>query len=198
MAEATFQAQARSEVPPEQAWAVVCETARYAEWVAGTEAVARTAGPARLGSSYAEVNPMLGPWKARTTWTVVEFGAPRRQVHRTVDIPLVRELLVTMQAADAPGGCELAITLSARPRTDRSVQRCSSCSPAARAATTSRPSRTSPPASPPWHRPRSSEQVMAREGQTIQNARTGQRMTIVMLRDDVLRVETVNPLSTAK
>ena len=39
---------------------------------------------------------------------------------------------------------------------------------------------------------------MAREGQTIHNARTGQRMTIVMLRHEVLRVETVNPPSTAR
>jgi len=113
MAEVTFLAQARADVSPEQAWAVVCDTARYAEWVAGTEAVTQTDGPARPGSSYAEVNPMLGPWKARTTWRVVEFDAPRRQVHRTVDIPLVRELLVTMEAEEAPGGCELAITLSA-------------------------------------------------------------------------------------
>src|SRR3954447_7089148 len=113
MARVTFEARARAEAPPEQAWAVVCDTARYAEWVAGTEAVTRTDGPARLGSSYAEVNPMLGPWKAKTSWTVVEFDAPHRQVHRTVDIPLVREFLVTMEVKEAPGGCELAITLSA-------------------------------------------------------------------------------------
>jgi len=31
-----------------------------------------------------------------------------------VDIPLVREFLVTMEVAEAPDGCELAITLSAR------------------------------------------------------------------------------------
>src|SRR4051795_7649507 len=113
MAEVTFQAQARADVSPEQAWDVVGDTAVYAEWVAGTEAVTQTDGPARLGSSYAEVNPMLGPWKARTTWTVIEFDAPRRQVHRTVDIPLVREFLVTMEVAEAADGCELAITLHA-------------------------------------------------------------------------------------
>jgi len=39
---------------------------------------------------------------------------------------------------------------------------------------------------------------MAFEGQTITNARTGQRMTFVELNDDVLRIETVNPASQAR
>jgi len=39
---------------------------------------------------------------------------------------------------------------------------------------------------------------MAFEGQTITNARTGQRMTFVELNDDLLRIETVNPPTDAR
>jgi quercetin dioxygenase-like cupin family protein len=39
---------------------------------------------------------------------------------------------------------------------------------------------------------------MAYEGQSFVNVRTGQRMTFVELRDEVLRVETVNPVSSAR
>lgn len=67
---------------PEQAWELLCATKRYAEWVEATERVTQTDGPARLGSTYAEVNPILGPWKAKTSWAVVKFEPPRRQVHR--------------------------------------------------------------------------------------------------------------------
>jgi hypothetical protein len=44
----------------------VCAT-HYAEWVEGTADPTRTDGPAREGSTYHEVNPILGPWKARTS-----------------------------------------------------------------------------------------------------------------------------------
>ena len=43
------------------------DTSRYADWVAGTDAVTRTDGPARQGSTYDEVNPILGPWKAKSS-----------------------------------------------------------------------------------------------------------------------------------
>jgi quercetin dioxygenase-like cupin family protein len=39
---------------------------------------------------------------------------------------------------------------------------------------------------------------MAREGQEIFNPRTGQRMTFVELRDDLLRIESVNPPSAER
>ena len=113
MANVTFRASAYAPVAPEQAWAVVCDTARYAEWVVATHAVTRTDGAARRGSTYTEINPVLGPWKARTDWVVVEFDPPHRQVHRTTDIPLAREVIVTMEVADAADGCELSITLAA-------------------------------------------------------------------------------------
>jgi quercetin dioxygenase-like cupin family protein len=39
---------------------------------------------------------------------------------------------------------------------------------------------------------------MPREGQTIHNRRSGQRMTITTLREDILQVETINPPSQGK
>ena len=38
-------------VPTERVWELLCDTSRYAEWVDGTEAVTRTDGPARQGST---------------------------------------------------------------------------------------------------------------------------------------------------
>jgi carbon monoxide dehydrogenase subunit G len=65
-------------VAPERIWELLCDTRRYSEWVEGTDAVTRTDGPASAGSTYAEVNPIVGPWKAKTRWKVIEFDAPRR------------------------------------------------------------------------------------------------------------------------
>ena len=85
--------------PPEAVWEHLCDTARYAEWVEDTDEVTRTDGPARLGSSYDEVNPILGPWKGRSHWVVTEFDPPRRQVHRDEKLPTNKwlEVVWTLQ-----------------------------------------------------------------------------------------------------
>ena len=71
----------------DRAWRLLSDTGRYAEWVVGTVEVTRTDGPAREGSTYDEVNPILGPWRAKTSWQVVEFTPPRRQLHVSTDLP---------------------------------------------------------------------------------------------------------------
>ena len=88
MAELRVVASASVSAPPERVWELISDTSRYADWVAGTDEVTRTDGPAREGSTYDEVNPILGPWKARSRWTVTEFDPPRRQVHRGEGLPL--------------------------------------------------------------------------------------------------------------
>ena len=85
--------------PLDKVWELVCDTSRYAEWVEGTDAVTRTDGTAALGSTYDEVNPILGPWKAKTHWTVTEFEAPRRMVHRGTGLPLSEEFDVIFELA---------------------------------------------------------------------------------------------------
>lgn len=100
--------------PAPEVWELLCDTSRYAEWVAGTDEVTRTDGPAREGSTYDEVNPIAGPWKGRSHWTVTSFDVPHRQVHRGEGIaPTVKwleiEMAVTPVGEDA---CEVALTLT--------------------------------------------------------------------------------------
>ncbi len=101
--------------PPERVWELVCDTARYAEWVEGTDEVTRTDGPAREGSTYDEVNPLLGPWKARSRWTVESLEPPRRQVHHGEGIPLTTEMVVEMEVRPVGEGTEFTQTLRGTP-----------------------------------------------------------------------------------
>ena len=100
--------------PADEVWELLCDTSRYAEWVEGTDEVTRTDGPAREGSTYDEINPIAGPWKGRSHWTVTTFEAPHRQVHRGEGIaPTVKWMEVEM--AVSPVGddaCEVSIKLS--------------------------------------------------------------------------------------
>jgi len=100
--------------PASEVWDYLCDTSRYAEWVAGTDKVTRTDGPAREGSTYDEINPIVGPWKGRSHWTVTSFDAPNRQAHRGEGIaPTVRWLEIEM--AVTPAGedvSEVTLTLS--------------------------------------------------------------------------------------
>ncbi len=113
MARLEVTASAPVAAPAEAAWEVLCDTSRYAEWVAGTDAVTRTDGPAREGSTYDEVNPIAGPWKGKSHWTVTSFEPPRRQVHRGEGIaPTVKWLEITMEAAPVgDDASEVTLTL---------------------------------------------------------------------------------------
>jgi carbon monoxide dehydrogenase subunit G len=99
----------------ERVFELLSDTARYSEWVTGTNAVTRTDGPAREGSTYDEVNPILGPWKASTTWRVVEHEPPRRSVHTTGDIPLSSRFDVVMEVAPEGDASEVTMTLRGEP-----------------------------------------------------------------------------------
>jgi carbon monoxide dehydrogenase subunit G len=101
--------------PAERVFELLSDTARYPEWVTGTEAVTRTDGPAREGSTYDEVNPVLGPWKASTHWRVVEHQPPRRTRHVTGDIPLSSHFEVVMEVAAAQDASEVTMTLRGEP-----------------------------------------------------------------------------------
>ena len=100
--------------PAAEVWELLCDTSLYAKWVAGTDAVTRTDGPARPGSTYDEINPILGPWKGRSHWTVTSFDPPNRQAHRGEGIaPTVKWLEIEM--AVTPAGedvSEVTLTLS--------------------------------------------------------------------------------------
>jgi carbon monoxide dehydrogenase subunit G len=101
--------------PPDQVFGLISDTARYPEWVIGTDAVTRTDGPAAEGSTYDEVNPILGPWKAKTHWRVVEHEAPRRTRHETGDIPLSSHFEVLMQVDPEGDASRVTLTLRGEP-----------------------------------------------------------------------------------
>jgi len=100
---------------PDQVFGLISETARYSEWVTGTDAVTRTDGPAREGSTYDEINPILGPWKAKTHWRVVEHEAPRRTRHETGDIPLSSHFQVLIEVDPEGDGSRVTMTLHGEP-----------------------------------------------------------------------------------
>ncbi|HYB46860.1 MAG TPA: SRPBCC family protein [Streptosporangiaceae bacterium] len=108
-------ASAVTAAPPAQLWELVCDTSRNPEWVEATAAVPRTDGPARLGSTYDEINPIMGPWRARTRWTVIEFDPRHRQVHRSEDVPFASESLVIIDVAPSGHGGEVRVTLRLSP-----------------------------------------------------------------------------------
>jgi uncharacterized protein YndB with AHSA1/START domain len=101
--------------PPAKLWELLSDASRNPEWVEATAAVPRTDGRARLGSTYDEINPIVGPWRARTRWTVVEFDPPRRQVHRSEDVPFSSESLVIIDVAPSGEGSKVTVTLRQRP-----------------------------------------------------------------------------------
>jgi uncharacterized protein YndB with AHSA1/START domain len=115
MTQIEITASAITAAPPAKLWELVCDTSRNPEWVEATAAVPRTDGPARLGSTYDEINPIMGPWRARTRWTVIEFDPPHHQVHRSEDVPFASESLVIIDLAPSGDGSQVTVTLRQRP-----------------------------------------------------------------------------------
>ena len=54
-------------VAQERVWDLLTDVRRYADWVVGTDEVLDVDGPVREGAVYRERNPVLGPWKTRTS-----------------------------------------------------------------------------------------------------------------------------------
>ena len=100
---------------PAQLWELVCDTSRYPDWVAGTAAVTRSDGPTHQGSTYEEINPIMGPWRVKTRWTVIEFDPPHRQVHRSENVPFAREFLVIIDVVSSGAGSQVTVTVRASP-----------------------------------------------------------------------------------
>jgi hypothetical protein len=92
------------QAPVEDVWRIASDTARYPEWIAGTLEVTRTDGPARLGSTYDEINELVGPIHGTSRWTVVEYDPPRRQVHRDTSIPFARYFDAVIETAEVGPG----------------------------------------------------------------------------------------------
>lgn len=113
MAERSIVASATAAVPQEALWELICDTARYAEWVEDTKEVVRTDGPAEPGSTYDERNRVLGPISASSHWTVVEHEPPRRTVHRGEGVAIAKSIQIEM-ALQPVGADATEVTLTLR------------------------------------------------------------------------------------
>jgi hypothetical protein len=99
--------------PLSTVWELASDTSRYPEWIGQTLAVTRTDGPARLGSTYDEINKLVGPLRGSSHWTVIEYDPPRRQVHRDASIPFARSFDAVIETSEA-GPDRTVFTLGVR------------------------------------------------------------------------------------
>lgn len=90
--------------PAEAVWQALSDPAGWADWVEGTLEVHDAPPAIGLDATYGERNRVLGPWKARTRWRVVEWVPPRRQRHSGTGIPLLRDLTVCFEVAPTDSG----------------------------------------------------------------------------------------------
>ena len=115
--ERTISSSATVGASQQEVWEFLCDTQRYADWVDGTLEVVRTDGPAQLGTTYEERSRIAGPWKAKTSWKVSEFEAPRRQVHDGEGVPTMEGLAVVLELTPSgETGTELTISYRYTPK----------------------------------------------------------------------------------
>lgn len=76
----------------DEIWAVIHDTSRYADWVAGVLEVTRHHGPASVGATYSEINRTLGPLTTRLEWTVREVVPHERRVDTGTGFAPLRDL----------------------------------------------------------------------------------------------------------
>ncbi len=100
MSETVIECVAQIAAPPEQVWATISDTRRYAEWVENTdEVVSASADVAVEGVTYEERNTVAGPVKGRSRWVVDSADAPRHTVHSGEGIAVVKGMRLEMTLA---------------------------------------------------------------------------------------------------
>jgi hypothetical protein len=96
---------------PRDVWRVVSEIERYAEW-GWTRHVRQVDRPAALGVVYEEHGRVLSALAGPSCWRIVEFDAPRRQVHRAEAMRLATAFdRIFELAPDGDGGTWLTVTM---------------------------------------------------------------------------------------
>jgi hypothetical protein len=97
-------------------WRALGEMERYVEWGSWVHAVRRVDRPAGLGAAYDERSRLLLPIATPSRWRIVEFDAPRRQVHRAESAALAAAFdRVFELSADGGDGTWLTLMLRYRP-----------------------------------------------------------------------------------
>ncbi len=101
---------------PRDVWRILCDFERFTEWAPWTLHVGRVDRPAGLGVAYEEHGRLLSPLVGPSRWRIVEFDAPRRQVHRAEAVWLAVAFdRIFELAADGDGGTWLTLCLRYRP-----------------------------------------------------------------------------------
>jgi hypothetical protein len=101
---------------PREVWKVLGEVERYPEWGPWIAGVRGDDRPLGLGSAYEERSRLLAPALGPSSWRVVEFDVPRRQVHRAEAAPLAASFERVFElAADGIGGTWLTMMVRYRP-----------------------------------------------------------------------------------
>ena len=101
---------------PRDVWRILGDIERYAEWGPWTLHARPLDRPAGLGAAYEEHGRVLSPLIRLSRWRIVEFDAPRRQVHRAEAVPLaVAFERVFELAPDGDGGTWLTLVVRYRP-----------------------------------------------------------------------------------
>lgn len=105
MGETTITIEEHIAASPEQVWATITDTRRYAEWVVNTlEVTSADSEVADAGVRYAERNRIAGPLTGASRWVVTSVEAGRRTVHTGEGIWLAGTMRLDMTVeADGAG-----------------------------------------------------------------------------------------------
>lgn len=105
MGETTIRIEEHIAAPPEQVWATITDTRRYAEWVVNTlEVTSAESETADAGVRYSERNRIAGPLTGGSQWVVTSVDPGHRTVHTGEGIWLAGTMRLDMTVeADGAG-----------------------------------------------------------------------------------------------
>jgi hypothetical protein len=86
------------ESPRERVWKLYSDVPGTVDWLPFVEEVLYVSGPAGLGQVYRERTRFMGVSDV-STWRVVEWDAPRRQIHRSRGKLMETDLVVELESA---------------------------------------------------------------------------------------------------
>lgn len=101
------------EAAPRQVWDLYADVAHSAEWIPFVEEVLSVSDPLGPGESYRERTRFMGISDV-SDWRIVEWDAPRRQVHRSSNKQLDMDLVIEIEAIDGGARVLQAAVLSSR------------------------------------------------------------------------------------
>jgi hypothetical protein len=86
------------EASRERVWELYADVPATVDWLPFVEEVLYVSGPAGLGQVYRERTRFMGVSDV-STWRIVEWDAPRRQIHRSRAKLMATDLVVELEGA---------------------------------------------------------------------------------------------------